>query len=152
MDRMDKEYRCYMTNLDKFKEISQRVSLNIPDKTPWRWDREFNLALTVIERQDDVVIELPLTQEFPYKWDFSTIDDADQAVRDFFEAGFGLIPGQKLFTTDPIDGKVLYVAWWPWGDDARISLRMGLITISGPKMDNAEVKQLVCDWLSIKEE
>lgn len=139
-----------MANLDKFKEISERVSLNIPGKTPWQWDNGFNLALTVIERQDDVMIELPLTLEFPHKWDFSTIDDADEAIRDFFQVGFGLIPGQKLFTTDPIDGKVLYVAWWPWGDDARISLRMGLISVFGKKLENSEVKDLVCGWLNIK--
>lgn len=140
-----------MTNLDKFREISQRVSLNITGKAPWRWDKQANLALAVIERQDDVMIELPLTLEFPNKWDFSTIDDADEAIRNFFQVGFGLIPGQKLFATHPVDGKVLYVAWWPWGDDARISLRMGLFSVSGEKLEDEKVRALLCNWLNIQD-
>ncbi|BBO80016.1 hypothetical protein [Desulfosarcina ovata] len=138
-------------DLDEFKTISRRVSLNIPQNCPWRWDKEFNLALTVIDSKDEIMVELPLALEFANKWDFSTIYEAEAPLRDFFQAGFGIIPGQKVFTTDPIDGIVLYVAWWPWGDEERISLRLGLMSISGNKLDHTEMKKRVCHWLGLEQ-
>ncbi|WP_419663787.1 hypothetical protein [Desulfosarcina variabilis] len=137
------------TDLDVLETICQRISLNIPDHCPWRWDKEFNLALTVIDRQDEIMVELPMTLEFTNKWDFTSIDDADGPIRDFFQAGLGIIPGQKVFTMEPVNGVVLYAAWWPWGDEERISLRLGLVSISGEKLDPADVKSLICRWLKL---
>jgi len=96
------------------------------------------------------MIELPLTLEFSNKWDFATINDAEAPIRDFFQAGFGVVPGQKVFTTDPVNGVVLFAAWWPWGDDERISLRLGLVSLSDQKLENAEVKDLICSWLNLE--
>ncbi|BBO66846.1 hypothetical protein DSCA_07760 [Desulfosarcina alkanivorans] len=138
------------TDLDDLETICQRISLNIPEDCPWRWDKEFNLALTVIDRKDEIMVELPLTLEFSHKWDFATINDAEAPIRDFFQAGFGVVPGQKVFTMDPFQGVVLYAAWWPWGDDERISLRLGLVSVSGEKMDKSEVKSLICSWLNLE--
>ena len=66
--------------LDALKSVCQRISLNLPANCPWRWDKEFNLALTVIDRQDEIMVELPMNLEFAYKWDFSSIGDADAPV------------------------------------------------------------------------
>ena len=137
-------------DLDALGNICQRISLNIPKNSPWRWDKEFNLALAVIDRKDEIMVELPLTLEFSHKWDFTTIDDADASVRDYFQSGFGIVPGQKVFTMDPVNGVVLYTAWWPWGDDARISLRLGLVSVSDNKLDNADIKSLICGWLKLE--
>ncbi len=137
------------TDLDILETVCHRISLNIPPSCPWRWDKEFNMALTVIDRQDAIVIELPLSLEFSNNWDFTTIDDADAIIRDFFQAGFGVVPGQKVFAMEPVNGVVLYTVWWPWGDDERISLRLGLMSIDGEKLDNAEAKQLICNWLKL---
>lgn len=138
------------TDLDDLEAVCQRISLNIPENCPWRWDKEFNLALTVIDRKDEIMVELPLTLEFSHKWDFTTINDADAYIRDFFQAGFGVVPGQKVFTMDPFQGVVLYAAWWPWGDDERISLRLGLVSVSGEQLAKTDVKQLICRWLNLE--
>jgi hypothetical protein len=137
------------TNFDAFENVCQKISLNLPGQHPWRWDREFNLALTVIEKKDEITVELPLSLEFTYKWDFSSLEQAGKPIYDFFQAGVGVVPGQKLFTMDPIDGVALYAAWWPWGDDERISLRLGLLSMDGKKIDNSEVKNLICKWLGL---
>ena len=84
------------------------------------------------------------------KWDFTTINDAEAPIRDFFQAGFGVVPGQKVFTMDPYQGVVLYAAWWPWGDDERISLRLGLVSVSGEKLERKDVKSLICRWLNLE--
>lgn len=139
------------TDLDALATICQRISLNLPKNSPWRWDKEFNLALAVIDKQDEIVVELPLTLEFTHKWDFTTIDDAEEPIRNYFQAGFGIVPGQKVFTMDPLKGVVLYAAWWPWGDDARISLRLGLASVAGERLANREVKSLICRWLNLLE-
>ena len=138
------------SDLDALRTVCQRISLNIPDHCPWRWDKEFNLALTVIDRQDEIMIELPLTLEFTHKWDFTTINEAETQVRDYFQSGIGVVPGQKLFTMDPVQGIVLFAAWWPWGDDERISLRLGLTSVSDRKLENDEAKKLISGWLNLK--
>lgn len=137
-------------DLEPLESICQRISLNIPKKSPWQWDKEFNLALAVIDRQDEIMVELPLSLEFAHKWDFTTINNADAPIRDYFQAGFGIVPGQKLFTMDPVNGVVLYAAWWPWGDDEQISLRLGLVSVSEKKLTNADVKSLICSWLNLE--
>lgn len=138
------------TDLEALETICQRISLNIPENCPWKWDKEFNLALTVIDRKDEIMVELPLTLEFSHKWDFTTINDAEAPIRDFFHAGFGVVPGQKVFTMDPFQGVVLYAAWWPWGDDERISLRLGLVSVSDEKLEKTDVKSLICRWLNLE--
>ena len=139
------------TDLDALENVCQRISLNIPKNCPWRWDKEFNMAVTVIDRQDEIMIELPLVLEFTHKWDFASIQDAEAPVRDYFQAGFGVVPGQKVFSMDPVDDVVLFAAWWPWGDEARISLRLGLFSVSDAPLDNAEIKYLICRWLNLNE-
>lgn len=137
------------TDLTDLESVCHRINLNIPTNAPWRWDREFNLALTIIDRKDEIMVELPLTLEFSHKWDFTSIDDAETPIRDYFQAGFGIVPGQKLFTMDPVNGVVLYAAWWPWGDDERISLRLGLASVSGEPLEKDDGKTLICRWLNL---
>ena len=136
--------------LHTLESICKRISLNIPENCPWRWDKNLNLAIAVISRKDEIMVGLPLSLEFSYQWDFFTIDNADTAVRDYFQTGFGVMPGQKLFVQDPVNGVVLFAAWWPWGDDERISIRLGLISITNEKIQQEDVKRLMCKWLNIK--
>ncbi len=138
------------TDLDSLETVCRRIALNIPDDCHWRWDREFNLALTTIDSQDAVMVELPLAIEFAHQWDFTSIEEADTPVRDFFHAGVGVVPGQKVFTTDPVEDVILFAAWWPWGDDAQISLRVGLMTAHPGALDPAEAKTLICSWFDIQ--
>ena len=136
-------------DLEVLETVCRRISLNIPENCPWRWDKELNLALAVIDKQDEIMVELPLTLEFTHQWDFTTIHDADAVIRNFFQAGIGIVPGQKVFSMDPVNGLVLYAVWWPWGDDARISLRLGLVAVDGRKLSDSEVKSLICSWLKL---
>jgi hypothetical protein len=138
------------TDLDPLETVCRRIALNIPHDCHWQWDREFNLALTTVKSQDAVMVELPLAIEFAHQWDFSSIDEADAPVRDFFHAGVGVVPGQKVFTTDPVAGVILFAAWWPWGDDAQISLRVGLMSAHPGALASAEAKALLCSWLDIR--
>ena len=137
-------------DLSPLETICKRIALNIPDNCQWRWDREFNLALTIINRRDEIMVGLPLQLEFSHKWDFSSINDAEAPVREYFHGGFGVVPGQKVFTTDPVMGVVLFVAWWPWGDDERISLRVGLVSTNTDGIGEVDAKKLICSWLDIK--
>jgi len=138
------------TDLRPLETICRRIALNIPNDCRWQWDREFNLALTIINRQDEITVELPLKLEFAHQWDFSSINEADAPVRHYFHTGFGVVPGQKIFTSDPVNGVTLFVAWWPWGDDERISLRVGLVSSEADGIANTEAKALICTWLDIQ--
>lgn len=137
------------TDLTTLEAACRRISLNLPDHCAWQWDLAFNLALAVIEKKDQIMVELPLTLEFSQQWDFTTIAEADAPIRDFFQAGFGIVPGQKVFVMQPVDGIVLYAVWWPWGDDERISLRLGLVASSWKKLQSGKAKKLLCRWLDL---
>ena len=92
----------------------------------------------------------PLFKEFQNHWNFASISQADQAVNDFVHAEFGLMPGQALFTSRMVNNMVLGVAWWPWGSDDKVSMRVGLIPVN-IDLQKDFVYQCLNQWLDIAE-
>ena len=86
----------------------------------------FNTALVVFDKCDMDVIYIPITQEFDNQWDFATIERSPSSFYTYFNRVFGVVPGQKVFTSTNASGTILFAVWWPWGDGNKISLRVGL--------------------------
>jgi hypothetical protein len=62
-----------------------------------------------------------------------------------------LMPGQVFFTSHMVDQIVLGVAWWPWGDDDKVSMRVGLIPVH-IKLPDPFAYQCLNSWLGISDE
>jgi hypothetical protein len=135
--------------LDPLQGICQRIRLNVPSQCSWKWDREFDLALLVFDMEDADLLYFPLVKEFEKQWDFDTINDPSNSFCSYVNSAFGLVPGQKLFTTNVLDGITLFAAWWPWGDDTKVSLRIGLISTTDPEKGKELHKTHLKNWFSI---
>jgi len=135
------------TTQRKFGDICARISLNVPSRCAWCWDEVFGMALVVFDRGDMDLVYFPMTQEFEALWDIASIDRAPQHFRRHVNETFGIIPGQKIFTVT--DAHTLFAVWWPWGDGAKISLRVGLLMPAGEVADQRLIKAQLVDWFRL---
>jgi hypothetical protein len=137
------------SSLDRFKEICRKICLNIPDSYRWHWDQQRNMAIIVLDEEDAEMVFYPLFKEFRNHWNFSSINEASEEVNNYIHTEYGLMPGQVFFTSYPVNNAVLGVAWWPWGDDDKVSMRVGLIPVSIDLPDNFAY-QCLSQWLHIE--
>ena len=137
------------STLKTFKTICDRISLNIPQEDKWRWDNHFKTALVTFEKKDMELIYFPIMQEFAKQWDFVSIEHADGSFFKYFNDQFGFVPGQKIFTTEDDSGVILFATWWPWGDDLRFSLRVGLYANGQNGLDDNRIKAYLADWFRL---
>lgn len=133
----------------KFGDICAKISLNLPSRCAWCWDEVFGTALVVIDRSDMDLMYIPMTQEFDARWDMASIDKAPPHFSSYFKRVFGIVPGQKMFTSANGNGSILFAVWWPWGDGAKISLRVGLFSPSEDAVDRHRIKAHLTDWFHL---
>ncbi len=138
-------------NLEKFKDICFKISLNLPSESKWTWDEETGHALVVFDKEALELIYIPVSNEFAEEWDFISIGGAPELVTALADSDFGLIPGQKLFTAydDEIESLLLFATWWPWGDSDSFSLRVGIFSPDKKLINRQEIKGHLIDWLNI---
>jgi hypothetical protein len=136
-------------DLAPFSKICHKICLNIPDAYCWQWDQKRNMAAIVLDEEDAEMVFYPLFKEFRNHWNFSSIDDAAEAVNDYIQAEFGMMPGQVVFTSHMVSNLVLGVAWWPWGSDNKVSMRVGLIPVK-VKLSGDFAQHCLSRWLPLQ--
>jgi hypothetical protein len=138
-----------LDDLAPFKKICSRICLNIPDTYYWQWDKIREMAFLALEKEDAELVFFPLFKEFNHHWDFASNGDSDTVVAPRINSEFGLMPGQAFFSSRPICDLILFVAWWPWGQDDKISMRVGLIPASNKRLRQGVAFQCLSRWLDI---
>jgi hypothetical protein len=138
-----------LNDLAPFSKICHRICLNIPDTYEWTWDNQRNMAAIILDEEDAEMVFYPLFKEFRDHWNFSSIDKAMEAVNAYVHAEFGLMPGQAFFTSHVVANLVLGVAWWPWGNEDKVSMRVGLIPVK-VKLCETFTRQCLSRWLPFK--
>ena len=133
----------------QFADICIKISLNLPEASAWRWDDSFKTALVAFEKTDGDLVLFPLIREFDHQWDIFSLPDASGPFFEYFQSAFGVIPGQRIFTSECEGDATLFAVWWPWGDDIHISLRVGLFTRSAAGSDHEQSKILLSSWLNL---
>jgi hypothetical protein len=99
--------------------------------------------------KDSDLMYFPLAKEFDRQWDYNSINDPSSSFCTYVNSAFGVVPGQRVFTSSEIDGLMLFAAWWPWGDDSKVSLRIGLISSKEPAKSKELHKTHLRAWFSI---
>jgi hypothetical protein len=107
------------------------------------------MTIVVLEGDDAELVFFPLFKEFRHHWNFSSNPPNTTGVTQWIDDQFGLMPGQAVFTSHPLCNLVLCVAWWPWGDDNKVSMRVGLIPINNAKMRGDIAFQCLRRWFKI---
>jgi hypothetical protein len=140
-----------LTTYNQHADICSKISLNIPSTSQWSWDNRLQTAMVVFDKGDRDVVYIPLTQEFDTQWDFTSVDNSPAPFYAYFKSVFGIIPGQKIFTSTDGTGTMLFAVWWPWGDGNKISLRVGLYNDSDTNHPEY-FKESLAKWFQIKEQ
>jgi hypothetical protein len=140
-----------LSDLEPFKEICRKICLNIPASYSWTWDQKRKMAAVILKEEDAEMVFYPLFKEFRNHWNFSSINEAAEAVNNYIHTEYGLMPGQVFFTSHMVCNLVLGVAWWPWGNSDKVSMRVGLIPIN-TKLSDEFPFQCLSRWLNITEQ
>jgi hypothetical protein len=135
--------------LAPFKEICRKICLNIPDSCSWQWDVKRGMAMVVLDEEDAEMVFFPLLKEFKHYRQFSSTSDEDHPLTAFIDSEYGFMPGQSFFTSQTLCDHVLSVAWWPWGSDNKVSMRVGLIPINQKTPENDFVFKCLDSWLNV---
>jgi len=108
----------------------------------WNWDEHFQTVLSQFSKNEkDKVMDI-VSNHFNSTYDHQSIssasDTAQMSVRDLG----GLREGQMFFFQELEDGRNLFGAWWPWGNDQTISIRIGFSLGSANNELNSKLKNL----------
>jgi hypothetical protein len=135
--------------ISPFREICRKICLNIPETCTWRWDHQRELALITLDKQDADLVFFPLFKEFKDQWSFSPATQAESLIARLLNSEYGLMPGQTFFTSRPINDLVLFVAWWPWGKNDKISMRIGFFPLQPNALPSGFSFSCLNRWLRI---
>ncbi len=138
-----------LEDLAPFQEICRKICINIPNAYAWEWDEQRHMAMVVLQGEDAELVFFPLFKEFSHHWNFSSAPPENASIIEWVNAKFGLMPGQVLFTSYPLHNLVLCVAWWPWGEDQMVSMRVGLIPVNKARLRDGVAFQCLRRWLKI---
>jgi hypothetical protein len=141
--------RIRLEELATFKEICRKICLNIPSSYCWQWDSGRKMAVMVLSSEDAELVFFPLFKEFSHHWNFASPAETAQPITEKVNAEYGLLPGQVFFTSHPLHNLVLCVAWWPWGSEGNISMRVGLIPVNQVRLSDGFALACLKCWLDI---
>jgi hypothetical protein len=90
----------------------------------WKWDKRFESLVSVFETEGADEVRSIIERHLDQVWDHKSIRKAPAPVQTGLD-GFGdLRKGQLFFTSDPDQQPLVVGAWWPWGDQSAVSLRL----------------------------
>ena len=115
----------------------------------WKWDSRFETVLAEfgVKKKDNV--RATLERYLRMIWDGSNMANAPDPVRAINNRLGGLRAGQLLFTSDPSGDAFIFCAWWPWGDDKTISIRIAPSYQKLLDSEKAEKTRLFKGWFGI---
>ena len=117
----------------------------------WKFDGRFKTLLTEFSADKQETVQEVLNRHFSITWDSTNIEHAPEIVRVIDRHLGGLRPGQLFFNTDPDLDAFVFCAWWPWGDQQTISIRVAPFD---KKLSSAEEAELIAEikrWAGIGE-
>ena len=141
--------RIKLEDLVVFQEICRKICINIPDEYVWEWDAQRHMAVIVLSEPDAELVFFPLFKEFSNHWNFSSTTTSQESISHYINTEFGVLPGQVFFTSNPLYNIILFVAWWPWGNDGKVSMRVGLIPWNKAQFKDDFVYECLKRWLPI---
>jgi len=114
----------------------------------WEWDDYIGTFLAAFSSQQAPRVADACDKYFMSRWDTATIDKIPPSVLAISESLGGLRSAQRLYASRPGDFVMAYGAWWPWGDEKTISLRIGMVTYHVPAHAKGELFREFSDWFT----
>ncbi len=111
----------------------------------WEWDDYISAMLAAFNVKHADHVHGVLDSNFASQWDHREIVRAPASIQRIAHRLGGLRPTQRLYVTPEQERIVAYGAWWPWGNDQTISIRIGLVL---DHMDDMAAAQLHAEFIS----
>lgn len=92
----------------------------------WSWDSRFVCVTSSFTVEFDAPARAAAKAALPIEFTSATLSRASSDIRRVAERTGGLRAGQMLLTADDAPGLLVFGLWWPWGDGATTSFRVGL--------------------------
>lgn len=108
----------------EIKNKCGEIKKAIPGEYSWAFDARFNAALVILDRESAEALKGDLTAILGEGYDVTSIKKAPDSVKKLAKE-IDLKKNQALYA-DNFQEKILFCAWWPWGDNSKISLRVGI--------------------------
>ena len=136
-------------NVTHLEKSCSQLAQILEKKLVWKWDAIFETALAEISVADKEGIYGILTHHMGKTWNTDNADSAPGVVQMVIDYFGGLNPGQTLLTSDPDKDGLLLCAWWPWGNNATISIRLAVFADSLSDEKNDTLGLLFRGWFGI---
>lgn len=140
-----------MLNYDT--SMLEKVSRDLADAfkglLTWKWDPRFETVLAEFSvSEQEKVIQIIKTHMGDI-WDGGNFQQAPEIIKIVIKFFGGIHPGQELFTTQTDRDDLLICAWWPWGNQQTISIRLGVFAQSLNDADNKKLTQMFKGWFNL---
>ena len=107
-----------------FENLCQEMLNTFGGVLTWKWDPRFESLLIEFGRDNIEGIRDVLDKHLNYVWEKASLKQAPEAVQQVGDRLGGLMANQLLFSSDTDKGARIFCAWWPWGDQSTISIRI----------------------------
>lgn len=97
---------------------------------PWTWDARFLTVASSFTSELEPAVRASAVLAFPRGWTTKSLDTAPAEFRALAERTGGLRAGQRLLGGDPVACPGLFGLWWPWGGNAKVTLRIGILDVA----------------------
>ena len=115
----------------------------------WKLDDRFDIPLSEFSKEHAEKVHSIISKEFDTSWDSKTIKKAPKPVRKIAKALSGIQENQLLFTTNPDPEIILFATWWPWGNNEKISVRVGVSCEGKMAVSEIELTLNIKKWFDL---
>jgi hypothetical protein len=110
--------------LQALSSLLRPVGVDWPG-SKWEWDHRLDCALSAIATADEARARATLGVALAATWTADSLAGAPPIIRQICARSGGLLPRQLAFSAQLPDGVFACGLWWPWGNGAQVSVRIG---------------------------
>lgn len=117
--------------------LGRAIGTSAPEHAEWKWDASARVALAVLTVEEVGRLCSALAETCEHDWTVENVGECSEDVGIMIREMGDLRPGQHLFCSGMGAGDFVYLAVWPWNDQAHVSVRFGLYYATGRHDDSA---------------
>jgi hypothetical protein len=95
----------------------------------WSWDSRLNCITSSFSTDFEAKARGAIAEALQQRFTAANLATAPRPVREVVERSGGLRSSQVAFAGGNPPGLLVFGLWWPWNDQATISLRVGLCDV-----------------------
>ena len=115
----------------------------------WEWDHKFDAVLSNFPVTKKGKALSVLKRNFLYHFDEKKIKKAEANIKGIADALGGIRGGQLLFMSEPERNILMFGAWWPWNNQDKISIRLGLVTETVSNIEEVKLIKNFKSWFNL---